>query len=168
MPLTLRTPTLDDVQAIAVVHVFAWLRTYRGLVPDEVLEQYTLWKREDQWHSHLIDPDNPMRHQLAERDGVVIGFVAWGPGRGEARPELVALYVRPDHWRTGVGRTLMVAAEASLAQLGNEAFLWVLSENGPARRFYEDTGWTPDGGSRWQDFGDKPLLMIRYARRFVS
>ena len=62
--------------------------------------------------------------------------------------EVYALYVTPDWWSSGTGRTLMSCAVAALTDACYErAVLWVLEANARARRFYERAGWVPDGAS---------------------
>jgi GNAT superfamily N-acetyltransferase len=63
--------------------------------------------------------------------------------------ELLALYVDPEAWGTGVGRLLVGEARAHLARRGFvEAILWVLSGNSRAQRFYRTDGWVLDGRAR--------------------
>ncbi|MBQ4436754.1 MAG: GNAT family N-acetyltransferase, partial [Clostridia bacterium] len=76
----------------------------------------------------------------------VVGFVGYGD-RGEEAPdtgEIFALYVLPEYYGKGVGRQLM---EAGLEQLMEypQVCLWVLKENRRAIRFYEKSGFCPDG-----------------------
>jgi GNAT superfamily N-acetyltransferase len=80
-----------------------------------------------------------------------VGFVAFDD------TELHALYVAPGYWKSGVGSRLLACAE-------NTSYLWVLRDNGPARRFYERHGWHVDGSVRKVDGVDE----VRYARRPVT
>ena len=50
------------------------------------------------------------------------------------------LAVRPDHWRSGLGREGFARAEAAGARR-----LWVLADNARARGLYEHLGWRPSG-----------------------
>ena len=50
------------------------------------------------------------------------------------------LAVRPDHWRSGLGREGFARAEAAGA-----GRLWVLADNVRARGLYEHLGWRPSG-----------------------
>jgi RimJ/RimL family protein N-acetyltransferase len=59
---------------------------------------------------------------------------------------------------TGVGPALHDRALACAAQLGSErCHLWVLEENGRARRFYERRGWRENGHTRVVPFPPNPL-----------
>ena len=76
---------------------------------------------------------------------------------------MYALYVTPDWWSTGTGRSLMSRAVAALTDAAYErAVLWVLEANARARRFYEK-GWVPDGASNGLD-GLGGVVEVRYAR----
>lgn len=55
---------------------------------------------------------------------------------------------------------------ATLDETGfEEATLWVLDTNDPARRFYEATGWLADGTTRRVELGGLPLDEVRYRRQ---
>jgi GNAT superfamily N-acetyltransferase len=78
--------------------------------------------------------------------------------------EVYALYVAPDWWSTGTGRSLMAAALTALSQTGyRRAALWVLAGNARARRFYERAGFTADGAENVLA-GLGGVLEVRYAR----
>jgi GNAT superfamily N-acetyltransferase len=78
--------------------------------------------------------------------------------------EVYALYVIPDWWSTGTGRSLMSCAVATLSDAGYQrAVLWVLEANDRARRFYEKAGWIPDGASNVLA-GLGRAVEVRYSR----
>jgi ribosomal protein S18 acetylase RimI-like enzyme len=78
--------------------------------------------------------------------------------------EVYALYVAPEWWSTGTGRSLMSRAVAALTDAGYErAVLWVLEANARARRFYERAGWACDGASNVLD-GLGGVVEVRYTR----
>jgi ribosomal protein S18 acetylase RimI-like enzyme len=85
---------------------------------------------------------------------MLLGFVAYSPSRDDdADPDLVgeidAIYVLPSAWGEGVGRRLMGAALARLAEAEFvQVTLWVLDSNIRARRFYEIAGWLADGAQK--------------------
>jgi GNAT superfamily N-acetyltransferase len=135
--LTIRPATIDDARAIAEVHVASWLAAYRGLVPDEVLDAQSVDMRATQWDEWLRKGET--RTLVA---GDVEGFVTFWETSGE----VAALYVAPDRVRRGTGSALIDAAHAALGAAGrDEAFLWVLEANAPARTFYAARGYVADG-----------------------
>jgi GNAT superfamily N-acetyltransferase len=85
-------------------------------------------------------------------------------GRAGETGEVYALYVSPDWWSTGTGRSLMAAALTALSEAGyRRAVLWVLAGNDRARRFYERAGFTADGAENVLT-GLGGVLEVRYAR----
>jgi GNAT superfamily N-acetyltransferase len=135
--MTIRTATIDDARAIAEVHVASWLAAYRGLVPDDVLDALSVDARAAQWDEWLRKGET--RTLVA---GGVDGFVTFWETSGQ----VAALYVAPDRTRHGIGSALIDAAHAALQTAGrDEAHLWVLEANAPARAFYAGHGYVPDG-----------------------
>ncbi len=105
---------------------------------------------------------------VAVEQGVICGFATTGPSRDrdvrDAR-EVLALYVDPDHWGSGVGRLLIDGARSRLGREGaSEAVLWVLAGNERARRFYRADGWAPDGSRRTKQIRGVAADEVRYRR----
>lgn len=103
----------------------------------------------DRWRSDLTM--GTVRWTVAERDAMVVGFVGVGPSRDPIDPdlgELDTIAVDPSHWRTGVGRRLMLHALGVLEDSWSRAVLWTPANYERGRRFYEATGWTELGWSR--------------------
>ncbi|WP_251451070.1 GNAT family N-acetyltransferase [Microbacterium sp. Marseille-Q6648] len=152
MTLTVRTAVRDDAAAIAQVRVTTWRAAYDGLIDDEVLahmdEEREAARRRDVWDRTHADPRGA--ELVAELDGGVVGWAAYGPSVDEERPgsgQLFALYALASHWSTGVGAALLSAAERGLRDAGfTDAHLWVLEGNARAASFYERNGWREDGG----------------------
>ncbi|SBT53396.1 GNAT family N-acetyltransferase [Micromonospora auratinigra] len=153
--LIIRREEPDDAEAVARVHVHGWQAGYAGIMPDEVLRRLNpaAWaqRRRD---VGTADPDHPFTTLLAESDGVVTGFVTFGPYRNDqdrddldpAYGEILGMYLEPAWWGTGTGRALFAAARTGLAERGwTEYRLWVLADNARARRFYERAGLSADG-----------------------
>jgi GNAT superfamily N-acetyltransferase len=154
-PPAVRRAQPGDAPAIATVHIRTWQSAYRGLLPDDYLDGLSqeFPQRSEMWQKEISTPRSP-RHEvwLAGIDQQVDGFVALGPARDadpNATAEIYAIYVRPDRWGQGVGRSLFSHAKGRLASFGySGAILWVLESNRRARRFYEIAGWTADGGTK--------------------
>jgi ribosomal protein S18 acetylase RimI-like enzyme len=142
-PALIRTPTIDDAEALALVHVRCWIETYSGIVSPAVRASFSFEERMAAWTRILTSTSNP-RH-LAEVDGEVVGFSASGPARADDAPrelELYSIYVLGAHHGTGVGQQLIDAA------VGREpAIVWVASENARAISFYRRNGFEPDGAT---------------------
>ena len=127
-----RRATADDAVALrdleraasrrGLAHVFGDL----PYPDDDVLARWVLL---------LDDPEVVV--EVAEDDE---GLVALTAHDGSS---LRHLAVRPDHWHAGLGRAAFARAEAAGARR-----LWVLADNGRARRLYESLGWAPTGQSQ--------------------
>jgi GNAT superfamily N-acetyltransferase len=163
---SVRPATPSDADAIAVVHVDSWRAAYRGIVPARILDGLSVERRAAGWRE-TIESAGDERVWVVERDGGVIGFAATGPARDDdavaGSGEVMAIYLDPAAWSTGIGRRLFAAA---VEDLRGRAFgplvLWVLTANARGRHFYEAAGWRPDGTSRTLDFGGTPIEEIRY------
>jgi L-amino acid N-acyltransferase YncA len=150
MGIVIRRARLQDASSIARIHVETWLATYRGMVPEEVLDALSVAEREKLWR-HTLATDEARLVFVAEDDHALTGFCsAHAPARGtdasERIAEIRAIYVSPRWWRSGVGRALI---EVAVAELGAEGWrsvqLWVLAGNEGAKRFYERLGFKADG-----------------------
>jgi GNAT superfamily N-acetyltransferase len=174
MDVTVRAAEPADARGIARVHVAAWQAGYEGLLPAPFLAGLSVPKRAARWQGILAEPsDQRARTLVAERGGSVVGFASVGPSRDDdADPvsgELWAIYVDPQHWGTGIGHVLHVAAlEALQADGATSASLWVLQGNDRATRFYERHGWAADGASKtdWRD--DVRLDELRYRTSLLA
>ena len=146
-----REAVVEDAEAMANVNAAGWRAGYRGIVPDERLENLPVgrWRRE--MKAGLREPRVDSFTRIAELSEVVAGycFVA-APARdepdGSKLSELVAIYVRPQSWRRGVGRELITAVLARAGELGyEEMYLWTFERNQRALDFYLEFDFQPDG-----------------------
>jgi ribosomal protein S18 acetylase RimI-like enzyme len=160
MTTTLRPAVQADVLAVARVHVRSWQAGYRGLLPAAYLDGL---RAEDRAARYTFGrPDGP-KTTVAIADDAIVGFVSI------LRDELAALYVDPDAWGRGIGRTLIAHGRAGLAAAGVvEARLYVLVGNTRAQRFYERDGWTTDGTRRTTTLWGVTVDDIEYRQRLVA
>ncbi|MGH2808402.1 MAG: GNAT family N-acetyltransferase [Actinomycetota bacterium] len=84
------------------------------------------------------------------------------------KEELLRFYVMPERWGTGVADHLHEEVIALVRSRGDAICrLWVLEENGRARRFYERRGWLLDGRTRVARFPPYPAA-VGYTLRIAS
>jgi GNAT superfamily N-acetyltransferase len=155
--MTVRLAVVPDAPAVAAVQVRTWQVAYRGLIPDEVLDNLSVEARTSMWEGLI--PSGGVWVALA--DDAVVGFASAGPSRdADAGHELYAIYVLSTAWGTGLGFELAKAA------LGDEpdVVVWVLDGNERARRFYERIGFRADGLTKTETEGSAELKEIRYRR----
>jgi ribosomal protein S18 acetylase RimI-like enzyme len=162
-----RKATVEDAAGIAFVHVRSWQVAYRGHMPDEYLDSLDGEKRTNMWYELTQDAEKII-FVAEDKECKIVGFSVAGPSRdADANPstsEIVAIYVDPEKWGKGIGRTLL---SASLDHIRKCAFdqvtLWVLEANRRARSFYESFGFKHDGAIKdddhWKNFA---VREIRY------
>jgi ribosomal protein S18 acetylase RimI-like enzyme len=167
MALALRPATPADVYEVARVHVRAWQVGYRGILPDAYLDGLRPEDRVSRYTFGDPDPEKPFTIVAVDRSSIV-GFVTTGPARegtGGAG-HLMALYVDPEHWQRGIGRTLIARGRDELAGRGyREAVLWVLAGNERAQRFYAADAWVFDGHVDREEIWGIVVTDHRYRRR---
>lgn len=146
---TIRVGVAEDAAALARMHVTSWRETYTGILPDAMLSSLSVEGRKTIWDQVMSQPTtagSTVVH-LAEHGGQIIGFGSCGSQRTEHLKEkgydgeISAIYILRKHQRHGLGARLLRVMAADLLSRGfSAASLWVLRENTPARRFYEQYG----------------------------
>jgi ribosomal protein S18 acetylase RimI-like enzyme len=141
--IPIRPACVDDAIGIARVHVDSWRATYKGLMPDTILDNLSYEQREQGWRRQLSTPGHGFVYVACAPSGQIVGFVSGGPNRdGDPtyKGELYAIYVLPAYQGQGIGRRLMLMLVERLIQAGcYTMLLWVLVGN-PAYAFYEHMG----------------------------
>ena len=161
--------TLDDARAIAQVHVSSWQQAYRDILPKAFLDALSVDERAAMWRECIAQGCPEL--VVARSAGQVCGFAAFGPSRDEGAPdhnaEIMALYLAPDVWSTGVGRRLWCTVlERVVAQGFAVVTLWVMCRNARAIRFCEAAGFEAQPSSRKQfTLGGLVFDEVRYQRR---
>jgi GNAT superfamily N-acetyltransferase len=168
-PVSTRLAQVSDARAIAVVHVRSWQAAYRGLLPQDYLDQLDPDLRIVRWEEQLRQAQWPRQVVVVAEDaGEVVGFARVCPARdADLDPaitgEVTSIYLLREAWGQGLGRQLMTAALAALTAAGfREAVLWVLDTNARARSFYQAGGWSPDGSVKQDELAGFPLREVRY------
>jgi GNAT superfamily N-acetyltransferase len=151
MPFIIRPGVPDDAPSLAEINIHNWQTAFRGVVPDAALDGLNLEAKTASFREGLAGRTTPpARVLVAEVDGRVVGFVAWGTSRdpdvASDTGEVYAIYVRQEHWGQGIGSALLSDAVASLARDGfARATLWTLAELPRTIRFYKAAGFEQDG-----------------------
>ena len=143
-PIAVRAATPADAPAIGRIHVESWRETYRGVLPDRLLQSLSALVRAAMWQGAL-EREPPVLLFVAQRpSGDLVGFAGGGPCRATSLPhdaEVYAIYLLRAARQRGCGRRLMAALAAALHARGfRSVCLWVLRENANARCFYERLG----------------------------
>lgn len=148
----IREAVLEDVPGIAHVHLATWRTTYAGLMPDAVIEGFTLERREAQWRQVLSPRTDSETSSGGEfiyvavnaESGQIVGFASGGVERSKKSPEydgeISSIYVLSESQGHQLGRKLAVKVAQRLKAQGYQGMLvWVLANN-PYRKFYEALG----------------------------
>jgi GNAT superfamily N-acetyltransferase len=166
--ITIRRARPSDAIAIGAVHVAAWRSTYAGILPDGFLARLSV-PRQAAHYDAAIRSSTAVFVAAASGADVppgsgsrIVGFTTAGRARGGeiggqrlAEGEVETLYVLDDWRDRGVGRKLMRAAAAHLAETGcKSCFVWVLRDN-PSRWFYQRLGGKPAAEAMIQFAGQK-------------
>ncbi|WP_216077235.1 GNAT family N-acetyltransferase [Isoptericola sediminis] len=160
--LTVRPPVPADAPAMARVHVRCWQQTYRGLMPDHVLDDPGFVPaRQRLWDQVLTAPEyRGHRTAVATADGQVVGVAMTGTPRDDDAAwtrELYVLYLDATHHGSGAGTDLLHAVLAP----DEAAALWVADPNPRAQAFYRKHGFTPDGADTIDDDGVTEIRLTR-------
>ena len=153
--ISIRRARPSDAIAIGAVHVAAWRSTYPGILPDGFLARLSV-PRQAAHYDAAIRSSTGVFVAVASGTDVppgsgarIIGFATAGRARGGefarrlGEGEVETLYVLDDWRDRGVGRKLLRAAAAHLAEMGcKSCFVWVLRDN-PSRWFYQRLGGKP-------------------------
>ena len=162
----------DDADDLARVHIEAWRSAYRGLVPDAVLDGFSLEQRAAYWRRTIDStaaPGAERRTWVLEIDGALAGFCSTGPSRDEpgelpeGSGEVYAIYLAPDVIGRGLGRALFaVALDDLVARDQRPIVVWVFEANERARRFYAAAGFEADGARQPVRFDEVDVPEVRY------
>lgn len=140
MPTHIRRAVPEDASGIARVHVAAWERAFRGIVPDDVIAARTLEVRIGQWMRVLQKSDRVTIVACGD-DDLIFGFASAEPIREpKFQSYLETLYVAPEAWERGLGRELLQAIAAELLDRGIGTLALRTLRLGAARSFYEHLG----------------------------
>lgn len=146
-----RKATLNDARAIAEVHVKAWQAAYRGLLPDDFLQNLSVDRREQQWREGVQNPEQIILLYELEK---IVAFCSFMPARDDdvdrtKVAELVTIYALESVWGQSIGRALWDEASQHMRERGfSEVVLWVLKGNDRAIKFYERMGMSFEGKTK--------------------
>lgn len=162
-PTHVRLAEPRDLAALTRIHVSSWHATYRDIIAPHNLARIEPVRTLARFRRHFWLRDDAIL-QVLDGDAGVIGY-AYSSGARELgmAGEVCELYLDPAQRGRGHGRTLLSAALWSLAAMRRTpAFVWVLSDNWPARRFYERMQGVVIGQGEAR-VGDQRLAKTAYA-----
>lgn len=162
MTITVRPAKLADVRGLARVHVESWRETYRGLFPDEILDDPTFIERRERFWTRALTDDCPganTRIAVAVSNDEIVGVaMTSAPVDDDATCDqyLWVLYTYASIHGQGAGSDLL----AAVVDFDTPAALWVADPNPRAQVFYARYGFEPDGTSKFEE-GVREIRMVR-------
>ena len=147
MEVRIRQAVADEAPALAALQRRTDLFAYASIFPPEApqpdLDRMTL-----DWQRRLRDMHAPnARRYRADIRNLPAGvIIACGDPDDPKLGYITRLYVDPQEWGRGIGRSLYDDALSYLRSIGYvQASLWVLERNERARSWYERLGWSCTG-----------------------
>ncbi len=140
--MIIRPAELGDAAEIAHIQINSYLSAYAGLLPQAYLDRFDPVEQQSDWEASLLASGAV----LLVADPVEGGLAGYALGRLTEPPEdppcgeLVALHLRSEQQRRGIGRQLIRAmAQELAARRAKRLIVWVLLGN-PASAFYRRLG----------------------------
>ncbi len=139
----IRPAVPGDAADIARVQTRSWQTSYRGILPDHLLDTMNTARRATLRREILLDADalNLVAYDTTHHD--LVGFCNAGKSRrqGPRVGELYEIYIVDRAKRFGLGRELFEGTTAwCRAGQMTSLIIWVLEANENARRFYAAMG----------------------------
>lgn len=126
----------EDAAAIIALRHQIWGTTYRGIYPDDMIDNFDwAWHREKE----LLRINNPAYSvYLLQKDDQNIGYLTMSRTDGGT---LQSLYILSEYQRQGIGRAAFDFIRAYCREHGAKSFTCCCApENWNARVFYEKMG----------------------------
>ncbi|WP_271853571.1 GNAT family N-acetyltransferase [Planococcus maritimus] len=132
----IRTGTPADIESVREIAHISWNDTYEGIIPSPIQQKFL----EQSYSTPMLE----MRMErtillLAEQDGQAVGFANFTKVDEDGDAELIAMYMKPEHQRSGFGKQLLSDGLSRLKG-GQQLFVYVESDNQKGRNFYEANG----------------------------
>jgi ribosomal protein S18 acetylase RimI-like enzyme len=161
MDTSVRDARAADIPGIQRVAERAWRRDY-SLTRETAEAAVRDWYGDGRMHAEVDSNDSPV--VVAEDGDDVVGFAHGVVSPTEGFGTVLRLYVDPDRRREGVGRALLSAIEARLAEDCHRLQATVLSANEAGRAFYRAAGYEETGESETTIGGERyPEVVLERA-----
>lgn len=121
------------------------------------------------WQERIAAGGRTAAFCAVDDSGQIVGTACGFPDPDDAdQGYFASLYVRPEVWGRGIGRTLHDEVLGHLARTGfATATLWVIAQNVRSRSMYERWGWQPTR-DRQEAFPGSGVVEVRYTRAITA
>lgn len=142
MEYNIRYAELTDCKTLSIVKRQIWETTYRGIYPDEKLDNYN-YKENEEKFINILNNEN-VEIYVVEVDNKIVGYMECGtPIRpfSNYEQEIGLLYLLKEFQGHGIGKELFMLGRDSIKRKGvNEFFISCNKYNVNAQKFYEKMG----------------------------
>jgi GNAT superfamily N-acetyltransferase len=160
----IREASERDADGIARAHTSSWQASYRGILPDRILDRLDVGQRVETRRKILRDRSVFQLVAYDQSHGDIVGFCDAGASRRHVSVagELYAIYLVQHAKRFGLGQEMLERVQAWLVAQGMRSMIvWVLENNHHARRFYEAMGGR-SAGRLQSSVGGFPVTELSY------
>lgn len=151
-----RIANINDLESLAKLHAESWRESYRGIFPDNFLDNEVWEERRSSWANRLSSPKQNQRVLIATENSQICGFIC---ALGNESPKwgtfIDNLHVSQSVQGHGVGKQLMYLISQWVDELfeNKGIYLEVLEDNLNARSFYHRMGAKHQETNLWQPPG---------------
>ncbi len=162
--MDIKTASIQDVKDISRIHASSWKTAYKGIIPQEYLDNL----KDDFWVPAFEKwiSDHTITSKLIYEGDKAIGCIAYGKSRDSSLPdwgEIVSIYVLPEYFGRGYGKQLLESAINDMHCQGFEnIYLWVLEDNTRAHKFYKKHGFLESEDRITCEISGKELIDFRF------
>ena len=139
MEFIIRKAKEEDAKDIAYVNTYTWLTTYKGLMPDELLEERV--KTIDDRVPKIINAIKTKDNFYVALDGnKVVGIMSYGKSRNQDyidSGEIKSIYILKDYQGLGLGKSLFMTGTKELLNMGFNSMILNVLEGNDAFLFYQ-------------------------------
>ncbi len=169
MQYNIRWADKKDAKRLGYIHARSWQKAYKGIVPDDVLSNFTPEKRAVKFHDYVKNNYGDTAVFLLE--GKIVGFITLEQSRdddlNDSWGEIWGIYFDPDYWNKGFGSVLFEWGIEELKSRGYKHLsLWVLKKNDNAKKFYEKFGFILDGKEQ-KAIDGYSLKKVRFVKKNI-
>lgn len=139
MSIIIRKAKESDARGIVEVNTYTWLSTYKGLMPDELLENriMTIDDRVPKTAKSIKENDNAY---VAIDNNKIIGIMSYGKSRNDKYPEsgeIYSIYVLKEYQGFGIGKKLFMIGINELINKGYHTMILNVLNGNSTINFYE-------------------------------
>ncbi|RXZ81042.1 GNAT family N-acetyltransferase [Paenibacillaceae bacterium] len=162
----IRWAELNDCNDLGVVHLESYRAAYKGIIPEDFLNNIKLEDRV--YYFENVLKTSAKKTALIAIENSIIGCAEIGQSVDDdldaSFVEIFAIYLVKEHSGKGFGKQLLEWVLSNMTERGyRNASLWVLKENINAIKFYENLDFVFDGSERAIERG-KSLVQLRFRK----